>query len=89
MHRRVQSELSGSAAVFEIASDFSSVSDGSGSPRESARAWSTVFFGCWMTSNDDYLREAMTATCPSCSYTVDFGGLMVRPDGVFEVSHES
>ena len=34
---------------------------------------------------DDYLREATTATCPSCSYTVDFGGLMVRPDGVFEV----
>jgi len=34
---------------------------------------------------DEELRDATTATCPSCSYTVDFGGLIVRPDGVFEV----
>ncbi len=33
---------------------------------------------------DEELREATTATCPSCSHTVHFGGLIVREDGVFE-----
>ncbi len=35
--------------------------------------------------DEDYIREATTATRPSCSFTVDFGGLIVREDGVFEV----
>ncbi len=35
--------------------------------------------------DEDYIKEATTATCPSCSYTVDFGGLVVRPDWVFEI----
>ncbi len=34
---------------------------------------------------DEELREATTATCPSCSHTVDFGGLIVRPDWVLEI----
>ena len=34
--------------------------------------------------DEDYLRESSTATCPSCSLTVELGGLVVREDGVFE-----
>ena len=38
--------------------------------------------------DEDYLRQASTATCPVWKHTVDLGVLTVRKDGVWEIPEE-
>ena len=35
--------------------------------------------------DEEYLRQATTATCPECGHMVDPGSLVVRADGTWEL----
>jgi endogenous inhibitor of DNA gyrase (YacG/DUF329 family) len=39
--------------------------------------------------DDEYLREASTATCPKCGKKVDLEVLTVEPDGTFRIGPNS
>ncbi len=36
--------------------------------------------------DDEYMKQATTATCPKCKTVVDLGTLIVRRDGVWTTS---